>query len=185
MECAACVRGAQRRPARAAAGGRPYGVGRFVFGRGIAAGAYEMALTYQREAYPAFGVDEFIDILVRSTLAERRPMEHVEALRGMLEHADLILTARDGERLVGIARSVTDYHLCVYLSDLAVDVEYQGRGIGRELIRLTHEAAGLHATLILLAAPGARSYYPHIGLTKHDFCWTIPGKPREALGESE
>jgi len=144
-----------------------------------------MALTYQRETYPAFGVDEFIDVLVRSTLAERRPMDHPEALRGMLEHADIILTARDDGRLVGIARSVTDYHLCVYLSDLAVDVNYQGRGIGRELIRLTHEAAGLHATLLLLAAPGARSYYPHIGMTQHDSCWIIPGKPREVSGNTE
>lgn len=142
----------------------------------------EMPLTYQRETHPAFGVDEFIDILYRSTLSERRNMEDVEALRGMLEHADLIITARDEGRLVGIARSITDYQLCVYLSDLAVDVDYQGRGIGRELIRLTHEAAGLHAMLLLLAAPGARSYYPHIGMTKHDFCWFIPGSPREASG---
>lgn len=141
-----------------------------------------MNLTYQREAYPDFGLDEFIDILFRSTLSERRDMEDVEALRGMLEYADLIITARDGERLVGIARSITDYHLCVYLSDLAVDVEYQGRGIGRELIRRTHEAAGRRTMLLLLAAPGARSYYPHIGMTKHDFCWFIPGEPREAPG---
>jgi len=144
-----------------------------------------MALTYQRETYPSLGVDEFIDVLVRSTLAERRPIDHPDAMRGMLENADLILTARDGGKLVGIARAVTDYHFCVYLSDLAVDAEYQGRGVGRELIRLTHEAAGVHATLLLVAAPGARSYYPHIGMAKHDSCWIIPGKPREAPAPGE
>lgn len=138
-----------------------------------------MSLTYQREFYPTLNVDEFIDVLVRSTLAERRPVDSRETIRGMLENADLILTARDDGRLVGIARAVTDYHFCAYLSDLAVDAAYQGRGIGRELIRLTHEAAGPHATLILLAAPKARSYYPHIGMTQHDSCWIIPATPRE------
>lgn len=144
-----------------------------------------MALTYQRESHPGLGVDEFIDVLVRSTLAERRPIDRPEVIRGMLEKADVIVTARDDGRLVGISRAVTDYYFCAYLSDLAVDVEYQGRGIGRELIRLTHEAAGLHATLILLAAPKARSYYPYIGMTQHDSCWIIPGKPRESSEKRE
>ena len=75
--------------------------------------------------------------------------------------------------LVGISRAITDYHFCTYLSDLAVDEAYQRRGIGQELIRRTHEAAGRKTQLILLAAPKARSYYPHIGMAVHDSCWTI------------
>lgn len=137
-----------------------------------------MALTYQREAYPALDVEEFIDVLVRSTLAERRPIDRPDAIRGMLANADVILTARDDGRLVGVSRALTDFHFCTYLSDLAVDVAFQGRGIGRELIRLTHEAAGGHTTLILLAAPKARTYYPHVGMTPHESCWTIPPGPR-------
>ncbi|WP_165250876.1 GNAT family N-acetyltransferase [Paludisphaera soli] len=137
-----------------------------------------MALTYQRESHPAFTPEEFVDVLVRSTLAERRPVDRPDAIRGMLENADVILTARDDGRLVGVSRALTDYHFCTYLSDLAVDVGYQGRGIGRELIRLTHEAAGPHTTLILLAAPKARTYYPHVGLAPHDSCWIIPPGPR-------
>ena len=75
--------------------------------------------------------------------------------------------------LGGGSRAITDYSYCTYLSDLAVDVACQGRGIGRELIRRTHEAAGRHTSLILLAAPKARSYYPHIGMRPHDSCWII------------
>jgi predicted N-acetyltransferase YhbS len=60
------------------------------------------------------------------------------------------------------------------LSDLAVDEQFQGQGIGRELIRRTHETAGLQTTLILLAAPKAMTYYPHIGMTQHESCWLIP-----------
>jgi len=137
-----------------------------------------VALTYQRETYPEFTPEEFVDVLVRSTLAERRPIDRPDAIRGMLENADVILTARDDGRLVGVSRALTDGHFCTYLSDLAVDVAYQGRGIGRELIRLTREAAGPHATLILLAAPKARTYYPHIGMAPHDSCWVIPPEPR-------
>src|SRR5258705_331703 len=73
--------------------------------------------------------------------------------------------------LVGVSRAITDFAFCTYLSDLAVDEKYQRQGIGRELIRRTHEAAGLHTTLILLAAPKAQSYYPHIGMTRHESCW--------------
>jgi predicted N-acetyltransferase YhbS len=86
----------------------------------------------------------------------------------------VLITAREGGALLGVARSLTDFAYCTYLSDLAVDVAHQRRGIGRELVRHTHEVAGLHTTLILLAAPLAATYYPHIGMTKHESCWFIP-----------
>jgi predicted N-acetyltransferase YhbS len=91
----------------------------------------------------------------------------------MLKNADLILTARVDGFLVGVSRALTDGAFCTYLSDLAVDQKHQRQGIGRELLRRTHEAAGLHTALILLAAPQAESYYPHVGLTKHESCWII------------
>jgi predicted N-acetyltransferase YhbS len=78
--------------------------------------------------------------------------------------------------LVGISRAITDFSYCAYLSDLAVDASYQRRGIGKELIRLTHEAAGLNTMLILLAAPAAREYYPRVGMSSHDSCWVIRAK---------
>jgi GNAT superfamily N-acetyltransferase len=129
-------------------------------------------ITYQLE--PDLGVAEFIDVLVRSTLAERRPVDRPDVIGGMLKRADIILTARIDAQLVGVSRALTDFSYCTYLSDLAVDRAHQGKGIGRELVRRTHEIAGLHTTLILLAAPAARSYYPHIGMQPHDSAWIIP-----------
>jgi GNAT superfamily N-acetyltransferase len=123
---------------------------------------------------PGLAPAEFVDVLVRSTLAERRPVHDAERIRGMLAHADVIVTARVGGRLVGVSRAVTDFSYCCYLSDLAVDAAHQRRGIGRELIRRTHAAAGRHTTLVLLAAPKARDYYPHVGMAPHDSCWVIP-----------
>lgn len=136
-----------------------------------------MEIDYQRESYPAFGPDEFIDLLVRSTLAERRPVNEPETIQAMLENANLIITARAAGRLVGISRAISDFSFCTYLSDLAVDRDLQRQGIGRKLIRLTHESAGLNTSLILLAAPLARGYYPHIGMQAHDSCWFIPREP--------
>lgn len=123
---------------------------------------------------PELSAEEFIGVLRRSTLAERRPVDDDGAIAAMLANATLILTARtDDGLLVGVSRALTDFGYCTYLSDLAVDVAYQGRGIGRELIRRTHDAAGHHTSLILLAAPAARTYYPHIGMRPHDSCWVI------------
>ena len=138
----------------------------------------EIDVVYRLESYPELGVGEFVDLLVRSTLAERRPVRDTETIRGMLEHASVIVTARSGARLLGISRAITDYAFCTYLSDLAVDQDFQRLGIGKELIRLTHQHAGLQTTLILLAAPKARTYYPKVGMHPHDSCWIIPGTIR-------
>ena len=127
---------------------------------------------------PGLAAQEFLDVLRRSTLAERRPVDEPETIRAMLSNADIVATARVSGLLVGVSRAITDFAYCTYLSDLAVDRHYQRRGIGRELIRRTHEAAGDGTTLILLAAPGARSYYPHVGMQSHDSCWIRPRKPR-------
>ncbi|MEW4487077.1 GNAT family N-acetyltransferase [Thalassoglobus sp. JC818] len=129
-------------------------------------------ISFQREGQ--LGFDEFRDLLVRSTLGARRPLSERDRLQGMLDNADIIISARteDG-KLVGIARSITDFSYCTYLSDLAVDAAYQKQGIGKELIRQTRIASGLDVRLILLSAPQAVDYYPHIGFEKHDSCWTI------------
>ncbi|MBI2808354.1 MAG: GNAT family N-acetyltransferase [Planctomycetes bacterium] len=130
-----------------------------------------MNVVYQIE--PNLTADEFMDVLRRSTLAERRPMTETDTIRLMLENADVIVTARVDGLLVGVSRAITDFSFCTYLADLAVDEQFQKQGIGRELLRRTHEAAGLNTNLILLAAPKAVAYYPHIGMTKHDSCWII------------
>lgn len=132
------------------------------------------AMLYHLE--PELGCEEFIDVLRRSTLAERRPVDDVRRIARMLGGASCIVTARDGEKLVGVSRAISDFAYCTYLSDLAVDQAYQGRGIGRRLIAETHLAVGLGSTLILLAAPAAVTYYPHIGMQQHPSCWTLSGK---------
>jgi predicted N-acetyltransferase YhbS len=126
------------------------------------------------DAEPNLTAEEFRAILVASTLAERRPATDLARLESMLRHSDLVVTARDEGRLIGISRAICDFSYCCYLSDLAVDVAYQRRGIGKRLIEETHRRAGEGTTLILLSAPAAQSYYPKIGMKHQDNCWSVP-----------
>jgi predicted N-acetyltransferase YhbS len=120
-------------------------------------------------------VDVVIELYRASTLGERRPVDDRERMRLMLANANLVVTAWDGELLVGIARSVSDFTYCTYLSDLAVRMSHQRRGIGRELIRRTRELSG-QAITVLLSAPKAVDYYPRIGFQKHPSAWTLGAK---------
>ncbi|WP_343658517.1 GNAT family N-acetyltransferase [Chryseobacterium sp.] len=127
-------------------------------------------ITYQIEE--KIEIEEFTQVLVNSTLGERRPVNEPERITEMLQHANLIATARDNGKLIGISRSLTDFAFCTYLSDLAVDENYQKKGIGKELIRLTKEHTP-KATLILLAAPKAVGYYPKIGMKQWEQCYIL------------
>lgn len=140
-----------------------------------------MNITYTTER--TVSVEEFRSILNRSTLGERRPVNDDTVLSSMIEHANLTCAAWEGSKLVGIARSVTDFDYCCYLSDLAVDTDYQNHGIGKELISLTRSKLGPNATLILLSAPKATGYYPKIGFTKHESAWTM--KAEQASGTDD
>ncbi|HVN89485.1 MAG TPA: GNAT family N-acetyltransferase [Candidatus Binataceae bacterium] len=126
---------------------------------------------------PQLSAKEFQAVLVASTLAERRPAQDLHRLDRMLRHANVIATARDAGRLVGVSRAITDYSYCCYLSDLAVDEQYQRQGIGKRLIEETLRAAGGDdVTLILVAAPAAEGYYPKVGMKHLPSCWSVPRK---------
>lgn len=121
-------------------------------------------------------VEQFIDVLRRSTLGERRPIDDRECMEGMVNNSNLLVTAWDADKLVGVARSMTDFHYACYLSDLAVDYDYQRQGIGKQLQILTQQQLGRHCKLILIAAPAANAYYGRIGYTNNPRCWVLDGE---------
>ena len=115
----------------------------------------------------------FADVLRRSTLGERRPVDDPQCMRGMVEHADITTTAWAGSHCIGVSRTVTDFHYAAYLSDLAVDEQWQGKGIGIELINRTRAQLGPRCNIILLAAPAAEEYYPRIGFQHRPQGWVL------------
>ncbi len=118
--------------------------------------------------------DEFISVLKRSGLAARRPVDRPESINRMLDNANLMVCARDRDGvLIGVSRCLTDFAYCCYCSDVAVDAAWQHKGIGRELLRLSRQAAGPDAAFVLLSAPDAMGYYPKIGFEKMDNCFGI------------
>src|SRR5947209_5228129 len=117
--------------------------------------------------------DEFIDILKRSTLGDRRPIGDRACIEGMVAHASLMVTAWDDGTLIGVARSVTDFWYACYLSDLAVDVSYQRTGIGRALVQHTLSRLGPRCKIRLIAAPAAADYYAKIGFVQNLKCWEL------------
>ena len=121
----------------------------------------------------ALDLDAAIDLYRASTLGERRPVDDRARMDVMLRNAAIVVTAWDGELLVGIARAVSDLSYFTYLADLAVRVSHQRRGVGRELIRRTQEAGGPQTHLLLLSAPAAEEYYPHIGFSRHESAWLL------------
>ncbi|UZK03400.1 GNAT family N-acetyltransferase [Venatoribacter cucullus] len=116
---------------------------------------------------------QFIDLLKSSTLGERRPINDPECMEGMLANANLTVTAWDNNLLVGIARSITDFHYACYLSDLAVHTNYQRTGIGKRLQSITQAQLGPRCKLILIAAPAANEYYGQFGYKHNDRCWVL------------
>ena len=119
-------------------------------------------------------VAEFLKLLTLSTLGERRPIDDLDCIEGMLRNSNLTVTAWDGSKLVGIARSMTDFHYACYLSDLAVDRAYQRQGIGLRLQQITQEQLQPKCKLILISAPAANDYYPSIGYESSPRCWVLP-----------
>lgn len=118
-------------------------------------------------------LDEVLAVYRTSGLGERRPIGERERFAAMLAHANLVLTARDDDgTLLGIVRAVSDFSYVTYLSDIAVIRDRQRSGIGRALIDATRDQAPA-AKLVLLAAPAAVDYYPHIGFTGHDSAWVL------------
>ena len=124
-------------------------------------------------------LDAVIALYADSTLGKRRPIDERPRMAAMIANANLVITAWDGDLLVGIARSLSDFSCVTYLLDLTVRLAYQHTGIGKELIRRTQAAGGAGTKMLLVAAPAAERYYPQIGFIKQPRAWSLP--PRAAV----
>ena len=133
----------------------------------------DMDMDIQYKINTKITTEQFINLLKQSTLAERRPVNNYECMQGMINNSNLIVSAWNEDKLIGIARSVSDFNYACYLSDFAVDKEYQKKGVGLKLQVITQEQLGPECKLILISAPDANTYYKHIGFTQNERCWVL------------
>lgn len=139
-------------------------------------------VTYQINS--AITPEQFTDMLSKSSLGARRPLDNYYVIKGMLDNADLLVTvwvneeheeavnnSESNKKLIGVARCVTDFSYCCYLSDIAVDEAYQKQGIGKSMIKKIEQQLPPSCKIILLSAPQASDYYPKIGFTTHESAW--------------
>jgi GNAT superfamily N-acetyltransferase len=147
---------------------RNYAAGLSLSGRKVCVLAIDYQQTNDLDA------DTFIRVLESSGLAKRRPAHDRDRIARMLAGSNLIIVACDGGTVVGVARALTDYAYCCYLSDLAVDRAYQGRGIGRQLIEETRRAAGPETMCLLLSAPDAVGFYESIQMPLQSRAFMFP-----------
>ncbi len=129
-------------------------------------------ISYQTEA--AVTAEELSQVFKASGI--KRPVDDLGRLDAMIKHADLLYSAWDGDKLIGVARAITDYSYCCYLSDLAVDADYHAKGIGKHLVEMVGEHIGEEVALILLSSPTAMGYYPKIGFEKIENGYIIKRK---------
>jgi len=131
-----------------------------------------MTITYKTDARPSTA-----DVIaVYDSSGINRPTTDATRIEKMYANSNLIVTAWDGDILVGVSRALTDFCYACYLSDLAVRKEYQHAGIGKQLVALTKQQIGDECMLLLLSAPAAMDYYPKIGMDKMDNAFMIKRK---------
>lgn len=131
-----------------------------------------MNWSINREDGADLDLDEVLEVYRSSGLGERRPIADAKRIEAMVRNANLIVTCRIDGALAGLARSISDFSYVTYLSDIAVVREHQRSGIGRALIEATQKEAP-QAKIVLLSAPAATDYYPHIGFNKHNSAWVL------------
>lgn len=121
-----------------------------------------MSIGYHTGKKP--GTEQIISLYENAGLP--RPTKDPSRIAGMYEHSNLVVTAWDGNLLVGVARCITDWCWSCYLADLAVRADYQRHGIGKKLISLVSDTLGEQCMVLLLSVPGAMAYYPKAGMEK-------------------
>lgn len=126
-------------------------------------------ITYKFDVVPT--AQQVIELYNNAGLP--RPTDDPQRIKAMFENSNLIVTAWDGSKLVGVARTITDWVWGSYLADLAVSPAYNRSGIGRKLIALTKEKIGEQSMILLLSVPTAMKYYPKVGFVKEDRAFII------------
>ncbi|HEY3251903.1 MAG TPA: GNAT family N-acetyltransferase [Ignavibacteria bacterium] len=131
-----------------------------------------MVITYKVNAKPE--AHQLAELFAKSGI--KRPVDDLNRIKTMIDNSNLMVTAWDGEKLVGSARAITDFGFYCYIADLAIDKEYQNHGIGHELVNEVIKQAGDECTMVVISPPETMEYFPKIGFERCGDAFIIPRK---------
>lgn len=124
-----------------------------------------MKITYKEERLSSI---EYIDFLKRTNLGSQYPKERFsERIEKLVKNVSISLVARDEtNKIVGVLFGLTDFCYWLYVTDLGVDRNYEGQGIGSTLMRRAHEIAGgeKDIAVYLIANENAIPFYEKLGM---------------------
>lgn len=115
--------------------------------------------------------EAYIEFLARTNLGSQYPKERFEErIEKLVVNVSISLVARDEDKIVGVLFGLTDFAYWLYVTDLGVDREYEGQGIGRTLMKKAHEIAGgeKDIAVYLIANENAIPFYEKLGMKLSD-----------------
>ena len=116
--------------------------------------------------------EEYIDFLKRTDLGSQYPKERFEErIKKLVTNVSISLIARnESNTIIGVLFGLTDFAYWLYVTDLGVDRDYEGQGIGRQLMKTAHEIAGgeKDIAVYLIANENAIPFYEKLGMKKAD-----------------
>ena len=121
------------------------------------------------------GIDDYEKVrqLVIATGWGKR-VQNPDRFRRMMENADRTVVATEGENVVGFARALFDNASNGYISMVAVAPDFQGKGIGRGLVkRLMDVDAPQQITWVLRADRQAAGFWEKMGFRKSEVAMEI------------
>ena len=115
--------------------------------------------------------EDYIEFLKRTDLGSQYPKERFrERIEKLVKTASISLVAEEDGKTVGVLFGLTDFAYWLFVTDLGVDREYTGRGIGRALMNKAHEIAGgeKDVAIYLVANDHAIPFYEKLGMKHAD-----------------
>ncbi len=105
-----------------------------------------------------------------------KPNWSIDRMQRALKGSSVIVTAWNENELIGFGNAITDFAWIAYLSQLAVNPQFQGMGVGRKLLDLMRSELGEEVTLVVHSAEKASDFYQRAGFEPYSNVFRIPRK---------
>lgn len=121
--------------------------------------------------------DELSALYLIAPLGQKDPSD----LKIAFENSMFKCFVYDAGKLIAVGRGLADGRDCSYICDVAVHPDYQGQGLGREIVSRLVDLSKDHKKIILYAAPGKEPFYRKLGFKRMTTAMAIFKNQTQAL----